>query len=295
MPAEFEYYQPRTLPEAMNFLEKSAPGMHILAGGTDLMVWVKQKTIRPRAVLDIKTIKELYGLKVDARGQGHIGPLTTARELIDWCEDIGKFKNLKTAADRLGSPIIRNRATIGGNLCTASPAGDLSLALLSYDTRVVIQGPAGQRTLGLQEFFKGPGQMDLAAHEILVEIQVTPPPQQSGEAFFKLGLRKALQCSVVSIAATVIPAANEPDRIDHVFVALGAAAPTPMRATRAQAVLAGRKWSPQRAKEAARVAAEECAPISDIRASKDYRREMISVLTLRVLNRAWQETRQNEN
>jgi carbon-monoxide dehydrogenase medium subunit len=295
MSAEFEYYQPRTLPEALSLLEKSGPGMHILAGGTDLLVWVKQKTIRPQAVLDIKTIKELHGLKVAAKGQGLIGPLTTARELIEWCEDIGKFKNLKTAASRLGSPIIRNRATIGGNLCTASPAGDLSLALLSYDTRVVIQGPTGQRTLGLQEFFKGPGQMDLAAHEMLVEIQVTPPPEQSGEAFFKLGLRKALQCSVVSVAATVIPEVNEPDKIGHVFVALGAVAPTPMRATRAQSVLAGRKWSSQRAKKAARVAAEECAPLSDIRASKDYRREMISVLTLRVLNKAWEETRKNVN
>lgn len=295
MLAEFEYYQPRTLPEALSLLEKGGPGMHIMAGGTDLLVWIKQKTIRPQAVLDIKTIKELYELKVDARGQGHIGPLTTARELIAWCEDIGKLKNLKSAADCLGSPIIRNRATIGGNLCTASPAGDLSLALLSYDTRVLIQGPAGQRTLGLQEFFKGPGQIDLAAYEMLIGIQVTPPPGYSGEAFFKLGLRKALQCSVVSAAATVIPEDQDSDRIDHVFVALGAVAPTPMRAIRAQAVLAGRKWNPERAKEAARVAADECAPISDIRASKDYRREMISVLTLRALNKAWQETRKNTN
>jgi carbon-monoxide dehydrogenase medium subunit len=293
MANNLEYYRPQSLEEALTLLDEKSSGIHLLAGGTNLVVWMKQKVVRPNAVLDIKEIKELHGFQVDHNGRGTIGPLTTVREVVESCRDIDRFKNLGMAAQQLGSPVVRNRATIGGNLCAGSPAGDLSLALLSYDTQLVIRSLNGQRKIQVKNFFKGPGQVDMAPNELLTEIKIKAVSKRCAEGFYKLGVRKSLQCTIIGVAVTISPTPNDSDRIEQVTIALSAVAPTPIRAVSAESLLNGQKWDLNKIHEAAEIAADESSPISDIRASKEYRRDMVSVLTKRVLCEAWEKTRNN--
>jgi aerobic carbon-monoxide dehydrogenase medium subunit len=291
MPSELRYYRPRRLNDAVTLLQKSGSGIHVLAGGTNLLVWMKESVLRPKAIVDIKNIKSLYGIRIGDEGRVIIGPLTPAREVAAWCASSGRLANLKTGAEQLGSGVIRNRATIGGNLCAGSPAGDLSLALLGYETELVIQGPSTRRTLALSSFFKSLGRVDLSPQEILTRIIVKPPKAGSAERYFKLGLRKAQTCTVVGIAVTLSPSDEDPEEVENASIALGSVAPVPMRAQRAESSLKGRKWSSAAADEASALAAEECAPITDLRASKEYRREMVAVLVRRLLKESWEQTR----
>lgn len=292
MANELEYYRPQSLKEALTLLNKKSSAMHVLAGGTNLVVWMKENVIRPRAVLDIKDIKELHRFQVDQNGRGTIGSLITAREVIESCRDNDCFKNLRKAAEQLGSPLVRNRATIGGNLCAGSPAGDLSLALLSYDAQLIIQSLNAQRKIKVKDFFKSPGKVDMAPDELLTEIKVNAVSKRSAEVFYKLGVRKSLQCTIVGVAVTMSLEPNDSDKIEHVVIALSAVAPTPIRAIRAESLLNGKKWDLNRIQKASEIAADDSYPISDIRASKEYRRDMVSVLTKRVLCEAFQEARQ---
>lgn len=267
------YLAPRTLDAALDALH--AGPVTILAGGTDLMP--QSKTGRARfhpTLMNIRRIPELRGID-EAAGTVRIGALTTVTELMASDLVRARFTALWQACDHFASDQLRNAATIGGNICNASPAGDLIVPLLVHDARVVLarkpNGAVATRTVPLREFFVGPGRTQRAPDELLTAIELPVPHERSVSAFFKFGTRPALDISAISIGLAGVPAQGA---LSDVRVAFGAVAPTPIRAPQTEAVLEGKTVAA--VIEAALAAADaEIRPISDMRASAWYRRELI--------------------
>jgi carbon-monoxide dehydrogenase medium subunit len=193
-----------------------------------------------------------------------------------------KYLFVPEAAHSMANNQVRNRGTIGGNIVNAVPSADLPPILIALDARVTLVGPGGTRTLPLEQFFTGPGQSVIGVGEILTEV-VIPDQPTTGSAYFKFGLRHSGALAVVGVAAAVTVKA---DRVEDVRIVLGAVAPTPMRAREAERSLMGKVVSEDLLEEAGRRAAAECRPISDIRGSEEYRRDMVRVFTKRALRKA---------
>jgi aerobic carbon-monoxide dehydrogenase medium subunit len=282
----FEYLEPATLDEAVALLRSHGKEAHVLAGGTDLLVEIREQLRRPRYVMNIKRVPGMDGLSYDSHDGLRVGALVTARALEVMAEVQCHYQGLAQALRELGSIQVRNRATLAGNICRASPSADTLPPLIADGARVRLHGGAGARELPLEEFFLGPGHTQLRPDELLTEIVVPPPPAHCGKAYIKHGRRKAMELATVGVAVNV---ALENGRFGNVRICLGAVAPTPIRAGKAEALLAGQAPDTARLAEAARVAREESRPISNVRGSAEYRREMVEVLTRRALERAVEE------
>jgi len=278
---EFEYFEPSNLSEAVSLLDKYGEEAKILAGGTDLLVWMKEGARSPKYMINIKHIPGVRHIHFSEAEGLRIGALTTVRE-IETADIIKeKFAGLHQAAKELASIQVRNLATIGGNLSTASPAAELAPPLLALGARVKLRGLRGERVLPLEEFFQGPGSTAID-REILTEVVVPSPEPKSFSLYKSISRRNAVDLAIVGVAVA--------GRVDSkagewktVKIALGAVAPTPMRALMAEKVLAGKKVDPGIIAEAARTASEEARPITDLRASAWYRKEMVQVLVRRSL------------
>jgi len=278
---EFEYFEPSSLSEAVALLDRYGEEAKVLAGGTDLLVWMKEGARRPKYIVNIKHIPGVRHIHFTEAEGLRIGALTSVRE-IETADIIReKFSGLQQAAGELASVQVRNLATIGGNLCTASPAANLAPPLLVMGARVKLRGLRGERVLPLEEFFEGPGSTAMD-REILTEIVVPAPEAKSRSLYKSISRRNAVDLAIVGVAVA--------GRIDSragewksVRIALGAVAPTPMRALLAEKTLAGKKVANGAIAEAARTAAEEARPVTDLRASAWYRKEMINVLLRRSL------------
>jgi CO/xanthine dehydrogenase FAD-binding subunit len=280
----FEYQAPTNLEEACSLKGRYGEKAKCLAGGTDLLVNLKKKVIAPEQLISLKRVEGLDEVS-DQNGKGvYIGPLCTAAYLAGSGLIREKVSVLGQGAGRLGSPLIRNRATVGGNLVTARPASDMAPPLLVLGAEVVLKSAKGERSLPLKDFILGPGQTAIEPDEILTGIVIPPASEWCSGSYIKLGSRKALEISLVNAASFM---ALRPDgTIKEARVALGAVAPTPMLAPSAEAVLVGAKpkgESDPVFKEAARAAAQDAKPITDHRGSAEYRRAMVEVLTLRTL------------
>jgi CO/xanthine dehydrogenase FAD-binding subunit len=289
MGEKVEYRRPGSLSEALALLGAYGKDLKVLAGGTNLLVQLKDGTIRPKIFMDIKGLSELSVLSKKGNGETQIGPSITMNDLVAWCFSQGCFRNLRSAAGQLGSAMIRNRATVGGNLCDASPAADTAVALLTYDATVVLKSQHRERTVTLHDFFMGPHTADLTPAELVTEIRIPPIPFSVGESFQKLGHRKAVQIAIVGAAVSIIPENPSSMKMRQARIALSSVAPKPMRARKAEEMLIGQGWAEDLLKQVAEVAAEEASPITDIRASREYRRAMIPVLVKRALCEAWED------
>jgi carbon-monoxide dehydrogenase medium subunit len=282
----FDYYKPGSLPEAIEALARYGGEAIVLAGGTDLVVSMKMKGISPRAVINLKGISGLSSIQ-EGGGVLKIGTLSTIHSMI-LSPLLSSLPLVKGACGVLGTPQVRNLATIGGNICNASPAGDLIPPLLALDAVLKIDGPSGQRLMKITDFFRGPGVTELGLYEILTEINITLA--NSVGLYLKHGIRMAHDLSVVSIAACLN--IQEDLTVSKARLALGAVAPTPFRAMIAEGLLVGQRLSDKVIREVARQAMEEANPITDVRASANYRKEMVGVLTDRVLRKILQTYRQ---
>lgn len=273
----FDYFSPRTLDEATGILngEDSA---RALAGGTDLLLRLKRKQWTPRALVNLKRIAGLREIALD--GELHLGALLTLNDLIRSPIVQDQFPVLAFAASTMASVQVRNLATVGGNLCNASPAADMAPPLIALNARAVVVGSRGERVTPLEEFFVGPGKASLAPDEILREVRVPRPGEGEWASYLKLEHRQAMDIAIVGVGIWIKAAGM---RCQDVRIVLGAVAPVPMRAQRAEAILRGQALTEERIREAARVAASEAKPIDDVRGSAWYRREMIDVLTRRQL------------
>jgi len=196
---------------------------------------------------------------------------------------LAKYPGLAQAARELGSIQVRNRATIVGNICRASPSADTLPPLIADGATVKMFGPAGERTVPLEGFFTGPGKTVLAPGELVTEIAVPPPPPRTGKHYLKHGRRKAMELATVGVAVSVT---LDADTCRQIRIALGAVAPTVIRARQAEDTLRGRALDGAAIEAAAQIAMGECRPISNVRGSAEYRREMVGVLTQRAIRQA---------
>jgi carbon-monoxide dehydrogenase medium subunit len=277
----FEYFDPTSVGEAVALLRQHAGSAKVLAGGTDLFLRMHRRVVMPDVVVDLKRIPELADLSYSDQDGLRIGATVTHSEVAEHAAVRQHYGALVAAANWVGSLQTRHRGTVVGNLCNASPAADTAPALLSYGAIVTIVGPDGQREMPLEAFFQGPGRTALGPAEIVTALRL-PPPGRLGWGYARR-TRTVIDIALVS-ACVVIQASN--GVCDEVRVSLGAVGPTPLRATRAEAVLRGQRPSAALLAEASRVAAEEARPISDVRCSADYRKDMVEVLSKRCLESA---------
>jgi len=270
--------------EAVELLAQHKAKAKVIGGGTDLIIQMKQKLIHPGLIINLLEIPELKGIEKNGDGLrvGSMVKHSTLESSALLCEG---WKILAAASHQVGSPQIRNLGTLGGNLCNASPSADTAPPLLVLEAKANIVSPRGERVLPLESFFVGPGITVLEKDEILKEVIIPAMPQNSTSAYLKLGRRKSLDLALVSTA--VILTLNPQTGIcERARVALGSVSPTPMRAKNTEKFLMGRILDGNVIREAGDIARRECYPISDIRASAEYRREMVSVLTERAIKQA---------
>ena len=284
----FEYHAPKTQAEALEMLARFGQKARILAGGTDLLVNLKTGRDQASQVVSIHRLKSLSGISQGKSGTT-IGPLTGIGELAART-DLGPVSFLGRAAAGLGSPLIRNRATLGGNIAASRPAADTAPPLLALEAKARLKSAAGQRTVDLNGFFTGPGQNVIRPDEIMTGLIIPPLPEGSGGGYEKLGARKALEISIVNVAAFL--SLERDGSIKTARIVLGAVGPTPLRAFEAENLLAGEK--PKGPNDAifhgagAASVGNACA-IDDLRGTAVYRCHMVEVLTRRALAQAYSE------
>jgi carbon-monoxide dehydrogenase medium subunit len=281
----FEYHEPSTLEEALKLFHELGGNARVLAGGTDLLVKMKQKIEKPKHVISVARIP---GLNEIVPRNGHaitVGAGATAAALSRHELVRDRFIPLALAAGRLGAPMIRNRATIGGNLVNARPAADLPPACMVLDASLKLKSASGERDVSVNEFFRGPGETVIEPNELLVSIHVETPPPWSGGSYIKLGARKTLEISMVNVATKLtLQSADGP--IVDAKIALGAVAPTPVRAHASEELLKGAMPSQELFQQAGEVGVGMCSPITDHRGTLEYRCMMIEVLIKRSLGLA---------
>jgi aerobic carbon-monoxide dehydrogenase medium subunit len=280
----FDFFQPATLAEASQLLKENGPGGRFLAGGTDLVIALKEKGLLPSYLVDLKRLPGLTGIRESSDGSITIGALTTMRDLEISPLITKKYPFLAQSAAEVGSIQIRNRATIGGNMANATPSADTAPALIALNGSVNIVGVNGERTVVLEDFFKGPGQTVMSADEILTEITIPKTGSHLVGEYIKFSPREMMDLAYVGVAVAYNLNSK---RCDGVRIVLGAVAPTPIRAKRAEAALEGQNLTEALAEKVGQIAAEEAKPISDVRSSADYRRAMVGAMTPRaILNAA---------
>ena len=269
---------------AIALLAEHGPSAKILAGGTDLLVDLKFASSVPAVIVDISRAVDLKGIAITEQGLS-IGALVTHTDVMRSPVIREHCPVLVDAAHTIGAVQTRNLGTLGGNLVSAVPAMDSGPALFALEALVTLAGPGGRRQMPLAGFFAGPRKTVLEPNELLVEVLIPKKSLGKPSAFLKFGLRKGQALALVNVAASL-----RVDRDRTVFaeprIALGAVAPTVIRAQRAEAYLEGRTVTPEAMAEAGQIAAGEAKPISDFRASADYRRDLIAVLTRRALDQS---------
>jgi len=282
---KFEYLSPNTIDEAAGLLTKYRGKARLIAGGTDLVPKLKRRTITvPEFIIDIKGIPGLEYSKYQKGNGLAIGALVTMAEIEKSVVIKEKYSILFQAAESMASPQVRHRGTLAGNICNAVPSADTAPPLLVLEAKVKLIGKKGERIVKIADFFKGPGETVLRPEEILAEIQIPELPAGSRGKYIKLSPRRAMDLAVVGVAVLIIP---DRDRYSEVRIALGAVSPTPVRATAAENLLRGQKPDAGLIEQAADAAAINCRPISDHRASAEYRRDMVKVLTKRAITELW--------
>ncbi|MBP8625410.1 MAG: xanthine dehydrogenase family protein subunit M [Syntrophorhabdaceae bacterium] len=302
----FEYYKPKTVAEAIELMG-SLDNARFIAGGTDVMVLLRQKKISPQHMISLRNIPELN--IIDTVDGLKIGSCVSHND-IDKNEYIKKYYSALTdATSRLGSRQIRNVATIGGNICNAAPSADTACPLLVFDTKAVVIGKEGEREIDLNDFFVGPGQTVLARGEILKEFVMPRFRDNTGSAYMKHTRREAMDLPILGIATRITISIDEEreircrdllctiDSISNILarlkdeglrceearIAMGVVAPRPMRAKKAEEALRGKIISPELFDEIGEIAAGEAQPRDSIRGEAWYRREMIKILVKRAL------------
>lgn len=271
----FDYYRPYHIHEVLSLLKEFSREAKVLAGGTDLLVSMKMKGLTPSAIINLKAVEGLDGIN-HTGGQLRLGPLSTIHSLSDTAALSQIPPVVAMACKVLGTPQIRNLATIGGNLCNASPAADLPPPLLVLEAKLKIMGPSSSKLIPLEHFFVGPGMTIMEPDEILTDIYI-PIDAESIGIYLKHGIRRAHDLAIASVSV-LLRLEKGNDRLAKARIALGAVAPTPLRVKTAEEILIGERLSKISVESAARAAVEESKPISDVRASADYRKQMVKVL-----------------
>lgn len=275
---EFEYIVPTSLQGACNLLNELGPTAKIMAGGTDLINPMKDKVLKANYIIDIKNIPDLNQLEYDSIKGLKIGALTKLRDIE--CSPLVKreYRAIAEAAHVIASTQIRSKGTMVGNICNASPSADSVPALMVLDASLEVAGPEGTRGIPLGEFFVGFKKLALKPGEIVTAITVPPISSNTRVAYIKHAFRKAMDLAIVGVAASVT---KENGKCANAKIALGAVAVTAVRSPSAENILIGSDLSDVVLVEAGKAAMKDCKPISDVRASAEYRHDMVRVFTRR--------------
>ena len=280
----FEYLEARTLRQAFRMLRQRGDQCRVVAGSTDFLVRWRAGFWHPDYVVNIQHIPGLGRVSFSRRNGLRMGALVTIQTLEQHPVIRQHYPALAAAASSFAGVQVRNLATVGGNICNASPSGDTLPALLVYGAECRVSGPEGSRQIALDHFFTGPGQTVLAHDEILTEITLPPPEPGTGSLYIKHSPRGAMDIATVGVASSLT--LDRSGVCTNARIALGAVAPTPIRAHVAEGLLIGNKVDPDLMQEAASRAMAQASPIDDVRGTAGYRREMVGVLTRRTLERA---------
>ena len=277
----FEYHAAENLKDALEHLAGYGGETKVLAGGTDLILAMKEGRSAPARVMSLHRVRELDYVKKED-GHIRIGALAKHADLAASPVLKESFPILCDAVRSIGSWQIRNVATIGGNLCSASPAADSAPALLALDARARVVDSSGEKEISLHRFFKGPGQTALKPTQLLKEVVIPRPKGPSSGCFLKLMRKKAVDLALVNVAFYAETDSIR-SRLVRVAIALGGVAPTPIRASEAESGLVNLDFdeASRKIQEAAKLAAQACRPISDIRATAEYRKTMVELFVRR--------------
>ncbi|KJJ65662.1 xanthine dehydrogenase family protein subunit M [Clostridium sp. FS41] len=280
---QFEYLAPKTIGEACNLLLELGSPAKVMAGATDLIPPMKDKAILPEYLIDLKKIPDLDYLEYDEKEGLKIGALTTLRTIET--SPLVKEKNpaVAHAAKVVASTQIRAKGTMAGNICNASPSCDTAPNLLAQGAKILVQGPNKDRIIQAEDFFLGVKKTSLEPGEIVTGIVIPPLAENERAAYIKHAVRKAMDLAIIGVAVKI---KVEDGICTDAHIALGAVAATPIRAPKAEEALIGKALTDEVIVKASEEAMDSCHPISDIRASAEYRKDMIRVFTKRAVRQA---------
>lgn len=282
---DFDYYMPDSIAEACEALARFGSKAKVLSGGTDIISKMKSGLLSPEILVSLKKLDELKKIEYVAGKGVVIGARATHNDLVNSSLLNEKYLSISEAAHHMAANQIRNIGTVGGNLCNAVPSADLPPILIALGATIKLVGSNGERTMLLEEFFLGPVKTLIAPDEILTEI-VIPDQPTTGSTYLKFGLRRSGALAVVGLAVAVTVTG---ETLQDVRIAIGAAVPIPMRARETEDFLRRKTICDELLAEAGVIAASECKPISDIRGSAEYRRDLVRVFTKRALRKAINE------
>lgn len=290
---QFDYIRPTNSKEAIRILTEAGEKAKIFAGGTDLFVQMKKGEIRPKVLIDIKSIHKIAQISISVKDELILGAGVTLGELEQWAKTDRDWYVLSVAARCIGSEQVRNRGTVVGNVCRASPAGDMAPVLIALDGKVEIHGLHGKRSLLVQDFIIGSGQTILTRGEMVRCLRIPKPGPNTGVVYLKLSARRAMDTAIVSVAAR-ITLDSTLKKIRLARIILGAVASTPLRVMEAEEILANRGMTPEILEEISSKAKDLAKPITDLRGTDVYRSEMVRVLTKRAVEQVWREAARGE-
>jgi CO/xanthine dehydrogenase FAD-binding subunit len=285
MRSEIDVLTPRTLDDALALLERHTTGVQIIAGGSDVIVQLRDGVLKTKKLLNIVSVKALRYIK-EIDGQIHIGALSTYSDIINSQHTQKHAQILVNAAKKIGATQLQNTATIGGNLGNASPAGDSLPPLYALNATVVTRSKSNRREIPIEKFFIGYRKKALRPDELVEEVFFEGLGKNDAAAFLKLGLREANAISIVAVAVTLRGRSRESTRYNDVRIALGAVAPTIVRARKCEKALISKRLTKRILQEAANLVPQDISPITDIRGSADYRKNVVRSLVYQTLHNA---------
>ncbi|MCK5551566.1 MAG: xanthine dehydrogenase family protein subunit M [Deltaproteobacteria bacterium] len=277
----FDHVCPTSVAEAVSILSMHRGEAKVLAGGTDLLNLMRDGEISPKLIVSLKNIGEFRDITKHDGGVS-IGAFCTLEDCARSERIRGEYPILYDAFQQMGSLQVRSRGTIGGNICNASPAADTAAPLMVLGAETIIQGAGGERKKPIVDFFTGPGETILEPDEILTTITLPKIKGKGAGLYVKLGRRNAMEIAIIGVAVYVILEPSSKN-ISDIRIAISSAAPKPLRVDEAESILKGRSPEKQLIEETASIVSRASDPISDVRASKEYRKEMLRVLTIRAI------------
>ncbi|MCK4257994.1 MAG: FAD binding domain-containing protein [Halanaerobiales bacterium] len=279
----FDYVVTSSVMEACQFLAEHGKEAKILCGGTDVVIRIREGHWKPKYLVDIKRIPGLNEVSYDEKNGLTIGAAVTLNQLGRYDFIREKYPVLIEGAHVVGSLQVRNRATMVGNICNASPLADTAPSLLVYDAEVTIASVEGERVVSIHDFFTGPGKTVVQEGEMVTKVTLPPIENAEGD-YYKHSRRKAVDLACIGVAVLVV--GKDGNKIKEARIALGAVAPTPVRARTAEALLKDATVTPELLEQVKEAVAKDISPISDIRASKEHRIEIAQVLAKRGIQEA---------
>ena len=285
---DFTYVKPASLDEACSFLAEHAGEARMISGGTDLLVRMRDKAFKPAYVVDIKGLAGTETLEFDPQVGLKIGAAVPMNRVIAHPDVQKQYPLLAEAANSVASYQLRNRATIIGNICNASPAGDTLGACLVLDGKLTIYGMNGERFEDLRNFFKGPGKTTLEPGEVVTAISIPLPPKGAKGKYIKLGRNKLSDLAIIGVTAYGFPDKMAESGF-RIKVALASVSATPLMPPMVETILAEKMITEETIVEAACAAMDACSPIDDVRGSALYRKEMVRNLSRNAIMGVWEQ------